>query len=97
VTGREQRVQAKSLAVYLVPGLALLGAVVLTVVPGRAVGPAIALIAAGLAAFGAWKLLAAQAQWPSVKLEPGLWTSVGAYAGLAAAAALSKRAAKGDG
>ena len=94
LTGRQQHAELKSLAVYLVPGLALAAALALTLgVPPAAIGPACALIAG----IGASKLWAAQAASSMVKvtIEFGLWLSMAAYVGLAAAAALRSGRAKG--
>jgi hypothetical protein len=91
LTGKPQHVEAKSLAVYLVPALAVLGALALSLLQSRrTVSLAIALACAAAAALGAHKLatFTSGAASAAVSIGPGLWISIGAYAGLAAAAVM---------
>ena len=79
---KQREVARKSYAVYLLPGLALLGAILLTVAV-RDRGVAVGLGLACLAAAGAlwWKLSTLHAETPLIRLviESGLWQTCGAY------------------
>jgi len=91
LTNERQQIGLKSYAVYLLPGIALLCALLLTVL-GRL--PAVPWVVAGLcvliAGVGCWKLLTTNLSslMIAITIGPGLWLSLWAYAGLAAAAAL---------
>lgn len=92
LTNQRQHVGAKSYAVYLVPGLALLCGGLLTVLgTRRAVSLGVAGLCAVIAGAGFWKLLTTntQARFLAITIGPGLWQSLWGYAGLAAAALLS--------
>jgi len=92
LTNTRQRIGLKSYVVYLVPGTALLCGILLTVFGGR---PLVAFGVAGLglavAGAGYGKLLTANlhALVVVVDIAHGLWMSLGAYLGLAAAGLLS--------
>lgn len=95
-----QHLEAKSLLVYLVPGLALLGGFLLCLLGGRAVVVGVVGgLCAAIAAVGFWKLLTTNttALFIAVTIGRGLWLSLWAYVGLAAAsgiAVLSRAARK---
>lgn len=94
LTNERQHLGLKSSAVYLVPGLALLGALLLTAFGGRPpVAWAVAGCCAAVAVVGGWKLLTIHrhALVVAVSVARGLWMSLGAYAGLSAAGACSAR------
>ena len=90
ITNTRQHAALKSCAVFLVPGVALLCGVLLT---GWGRRPAVAggvwLVCVAVAAGGAWKLLTLDTSRSlvGVAIGRGLWVSLGAYVGLAAAAA----------
>jgi hypothetical protein len=89
--GRRQHLGAKSYAVYLLPGLALLCALLVTFLGrARSVILGSAAVCAAVSGAGFWKLLTAdtQALFIAVTIGPGLWLSLWAYAGLAAASGL---------
>ena len=92
-TNTRQHIGLKSYAVYLVPGLALLCGVVFTCWSRRAVAVSggIALLCAGIAGAGFWKLLTTNTRtlFVAITIGRGLWLSLWAYVGLAAAAGLS--------
>jgi len=87
-----QHLRLKSYAVYLLPGIALLCAGLLTALGGR---PPVAWGVAGfcalIAGVGCWKLLTTNlhARIVAVSIAHGLWMSLWAYVGLAAAGVLS--------
>ncbi len=92
-----QHIGLKSYAVYLLPGIALLCAGLLTVLGGR---PPVAWGVAGLCALiagvGCWKLLTTnlRALIVAVSIAHGLWMSLWAYVGIAAAGVLAALSAK---
>ena len=93
LTNTRQHVGLKSYAVYLVPGLALLcGALVLLL---RRHQPrllwVVAAMCAAVALLGWWKLTTTNVRnlFIAITIGPGLWLSLGAYAGLAVAAGLT--------
>ena len=96
VTNTRQDIGRKSYAVYLVPGLALLGGVLLLVL-GRWAPMAwsLAALCAAIAGLAAWKLLTTNTHslFVAITIGPGLWMSVWAYAGLALAGVLAGTAA----
>ena len=76
---------AKSLLVYLVPGVALLGVVVVTWGRRRRIACLlVGLASLAIAGWGWWRLLTVPTNTASIRLviEHGLWLSVWAYAGL---------------
>lgn len=82
---------AKSYAVYLVPGLALLGGALVTLARGlRVVRGGIGGACLAIAGLGFWKLLTIKtdALLAAVTLGPGVWLSVWAYVGLGLCAIL---------
>lgn len=91
LTNERRHAGAKSYAVYLVPGLALLCGVLLTA-RGRRRGLAlgVALLCAAVAAVGFWKLSTTNTttRFIAITIGPGLRLSLWAYAGLAVAAVL---------
>ena len=92
VTKKRQDVGLKSYAVYLMPGLALLGALVLTAFGHRTPAALGVLAAASLVAgVGFWKLLTIDTNTLliAITIGRGLWWSLWAYVGLAAAAGLA--------
>ena len=91
LTRERQQIGLKSYAVYLVPGIALLCGLLLTVVGQRtAVAVGIAAVSLGIAGTGFWKLLTTntQALFVAIRIGPGLWISLWAYVALALAAGL---------
>ncbi len=92
-----QHIGLKSYAVYLLPGIALLCAGLLTALGGR---PPVAWGVAGLCALiagvGGWKLLTTNlhARIVAVSVAHGLWMSLWAYVGIAAAGVLAALSAK---
>ena len=86
LTNQRRDIGRKSYAVYLVPGLAALFAILLTLW-GRArlIAPAIALACLAIAAGGSWKLLTTDTSHLliAITIGPGLWLSMAAYAALA--------------
>jgi len=93
LTDQPQHVGAKSYAVYAVPGLALLGALALTLLPGKAAATAIGAVCGVVVLAGGWKLATTDTSTlvAAITIGIGLWISLGAYAGLAAAAAWSSQ------
>ena len=90
LTGKRQEAGPQSYAVYLVPGLAVLAAVLLTTLGRlRPVAFGLGIACALIAIAGFWKLLATNIVTPvmAVTIGPGLWLSLWAYVGLAVAAA----------
>ena len=91
VAGTRQYIGLKSYAVYLVPGIALLcGLVLIWLGRWPAVGFGTALVCAGIAGVGFWKLLTTNTQtlFVAITIGPGLWLSLWAYGGLAIAGGL---------
>ena len=91
LTNTRQHIGLKSYAVYLIPGLALLCAGLLTVlgrVPVAAIG--VGVVCAGIAGAGFWKLLTTNTHtlFVAITIGQGLWLSLWAYVGLAVAAGL---------
>ena len=90
LTDTRQQLGLKSYAVYLLPGLAVLSGVLVTVWRRRR---PVAFATAGLLAIaallGCWKLLTTNTQslFIAVTIGPGLWLSLWAFLGLAASAA----------
>ena len=86
LTNQRHHLGLKSYAVYLIPGIALVSGIVLTVIRQEWIGSAItALVCAGIAGVGFWKLDSPQlsARPVAITIGPGLWVSVWAYVGLA--------------
>ena len=91
LTNTRHDVGAQSYAVYLVPGLALLGALFVTVLAGSPVVPiGVALLSLTIAGTGFWKLLTTNTStlFIAVTIGSGLWLSLWSYVGLALAALL---------
>ena len=91
LTNTQQRIGLKSYAVYLVPVGALLSGLLLTCLGRRKiVTMATAILCAGIAGVGFWKLLTTNTHtlFIAITIGPGLWLSLWAYVGLAAAATL---------
>lgn len=91
-TNTRQHIGLKSYAVYLVPGLACLAALLLTLFRPRPVTMAVVgLVCAAIAGVGFWKLLTTNTRtlFVAITIGRGLWLSLWAYVGLAAAAGLS--------
>ncbi len=90
MTNRRQHLSAKSYAVYLVPGIALLCGLLLIVVDDRRMVVGVALMCLGIAGLGFWKLLTTETatQLVAMTFGYGLWLSLWAYVGLAVAAGL---------
>ena len=91
LTRQRQHIGAKSYAVYLVPGLALVFSLLLTVLGGRKVVTIGTLIlCAAIAGGGFWKLLTTNTKtlFIAITIGRGLWLSLWAYVGLALAACL---------
>jgi len=96
LTKTRQRLGFKSYAVYLLPVLALLGGALIIWLGRRPpIAWGVALLCGGIAAVGFWKLLTTNTRtlFIAITIGPGLWLSLWAYAGLAAAAALCAIAA----
>lgn len=90
-TRSSQQLGLKSYAVYLVPGLALIAALVLTLLGTRlAVVISVGSVCAMIAGVGCWKLLTTNTQslFVAITIGRGLWLSLWAYVGLALAALL---------
>lgn len=88
-TEQRQRLGLKSYAVYLIPGIALLCAVLLTVWgQARAVAFGVAVGCALVAGLGLWKLLTADTKtlFVAITIGHGLWLSLWSYLGLSVAA-----------
>ena len=85
-----ERVGTKSYAVYVLPGVALLCGILLTLAGRRPVTVAVALVCAAIAGIGARTLLTTPLphEIVTVTLGRGLFLSLGGYAVLAASAAL---------
>lgn len=87
----QRDISKKSYAVYLVPGLALVLGLLVTVLAGV---PAVCWTAAALSALvagvGFWKLLITPTEslMVAITIGPGLWLSLWAYVGLALCAAV---------
>lgn len=91
-TNTRQHVGLKSYAVYLVPGLACVAALLLTRSRHRPVITAVVgLACAAIAGVGFWKLLTTNTRtlFVAITIGRGLWLSLWAYVGLAVAAGLS--------
>ena len=92
LTNSRQELGLKSYAVYLLPGIALIFGILITLLGRRRT---ISFVVAGLcmaiAVVGFWKLLTTntQALLVAITIGPGLWLSLWAYVGLAAAAVLT--------
>ena len=89
LTNTRQHIGAKSYAVYLLPGLAVLCGVLLTVLGRvRAALLGIAALCALVAGVGFWKLLTTNTStlFIAITIGPGLWLSLWGYVGLSAAA-----------
>jgi len=87
-----QHLELKSYAVYLLPGIALLCGLVLTVLSRQRVIPWVVAGLCGLiAGVGFWKLLTTNLSslMIAITIGPGLWLSLWAYVGLSAAAVLT--------
>ena len=92
LTNERQQLGLKSYAVYLLPGIALLCGLLLTFVGWpRFVPWAVAGLCALIAGVGFWKLLTTNLSslMIAITIGPGLWLSLWAYVGLAAAAVLT--------
>lgn len=92
LTDSRFRLGLKHYAVYLVPGLALLCGVLLTVGGRRpSIVWGVGLVCGGIAAVGFWKLstMNAETQLVAITIGPGLWLSLWGYVGLAVAGLLS--------
>ena len=89
LTKTRHHLGAKSYLVYLVPGIALSCAAVLTAVsaPGAAIG--VGLLSAAIAGIGFWQVMTTRTDslFVAIRIGPGLWLSLWAYVGLAASAA----------
>ena len=89
LTNTRQHVGLKSYAVYLVPGLAILCGVLLTVLGRvRAAALGVAALCALVAGVGFWKLLTTNTStlFIAITIGPGLWLSLWGYVGLSVAA-----------
>ena len=92
LTNSRQALGLKSYAVYLVPGIAFVCGLVVTFLGRRrTVSFVMAGLCAVIAGVGFWKLLTTNTQTllMAITIGPGLWLSLWAYVGLAAAAGLS--------
>jgi hypothetical protein len=90
LTGQRE-LGAKSYAVYLVPGLACLAALMVTLLRWvRLVCLLVGLLCCAVAAGGFWKLLTTETDTllVAITIERGLWLSLWAYVGLGLAAVL---------
>ncbi len=89
LTKTRQHLGAKSDLVYLVPGVALSGAAVLTTVSAPGVALGVGLFSAAIAGIGFWQVMTARTEslFVAIRIGPGLWLSLWAYVGLAASAA----------
>ena len=91
LTNQSPRLGLQSDTVYLVPGLALVCGIALTLLRRGWVGSAmVALVCAGTAAVGFWKLWSPHLsnRLVAITIGSGLWVSVWAYVGLAVTAGL---------
>jgi len=89
LTNTRQDVQWKSRLVYLVPGAAILCAILLTLLGGWPwLAGMVGMFCAAIAALGYWKLTTTNTNTllMAITIGKGLWFSVWAYAGLAASA-----------
>ena len=89
LTNTRQDVREKSLLVYLVPGTVILFALLLTLLRGWPwLAGGVGTCCAAIAAIGHWKLSTTNTNTLllAITIGKGLWLSVWAYAGLAAAA-----------
>ena len=89
ITHAPHHIGAKSHAVYLVPGMALLCGLLLTLAGrSRRVALGVTLGCAGIAVVGFWKLLTTDTKtlMVTVTIGPGVWLSLWAYVGLSLAA-----------
>ena len=85
----ERQVGAKSYAVYLVPGLAILCGILLMLTRrARVACLLVGLACLGIAGVGLWKLLTTKTETllAAITIGPGLWLSLWAYVGLGLAA-----------
>ena len=92
LTNSRQQLGLKSYAVYLLPGIALVCGLLLTFVGRQRVVPWVVAGLCGLiAGVGFWKLLTTNLSslMIAITIGQGLWLSLWAYVGLAAAAALT--------
>jgi len=91
LTNTRQRIGLKSYVVYLVPGIALLCGMLLTLLSGRpAAAGAVGLLCAGIAGAGFWKVMTTHTQtiFATITFGCGIWLSLWAYVALAVSAAL---------
>lgn len=92
LTNERQELGLKSYLVYLLPGIALLCAILLTFLGRwRLVPWGVAGLCAAIAGVGFWKLTTTNLSslMVAITIGPGLWLSLWAYVGLAATAALA--------
>ena len=90
-TQTREHVGLKRYAVYLLPGLALVCGLLLTLFRApRLLCVGLAALCAAVAGIGCWKLLTTNTQtlFVAITIGPGLWLSLWAYVGLAIAAGL---------
>ena len=90
-TGKQERIGLKSYAVYLLPGIALVCGLLMTFIGRQRLVPwGVAGLCAVIAGVGFWKLLTTNLSslMVAITIGPGLWLSLWAYVGLAAAASL---------
>jgi len=90
-TQQRQHIGAKSYAVYLLPGVALLCGLLISLQGHRrAVAVGVALLCAAMAGAGFWKLLTTDTEtlFVAITIGQGLWLSLWGYVGLAVAAAI---------
>ena len=89
LTKTDEHLGAKSYAVYLVPGIAVLCGILLSAfTDNRLLACGVAAVCAVIAFSGFWNLLATNTRVQfAVVIGPGLWLSLWAYLGLSAAAA----------
>jgi len=82
----QRKLGAKSYAVYLLPGLALVCALLVTFT--RRMGILVGIVCLPVAGIGFWKLLTTETGTPlvSITIGQGLWLSLGSYVGLGLAA-----------
>lgn len=87
---RDAHIGLKSYAVYLVPGIALLAGMLLTVWgASRPVVIGLGILCTAVAVAGCWTILTTDLKAMSLRIEWGLWMSLLAYVGLAFAALVS--------
>ncbi len=91
LTQTRQHAGAKSSLVYLVPGIAAACALALTLSAAPASAGIVGLVCAAIAAIGGWHLMTAPTKslLIAIRIGPGLWLSLCAYVGLAAAAVVA--------